>query len=106
MYLCHFRRGRNVDRHCQLTHCLCRMAKPTSIPVMLEPTTVTAAKWHAILTEFFRSVGLFETLRGFEADLLVLSRAQHELLPRALQSLAEEVRLVYKEWWIMVDGEV
>jgi len=46
-----------------------------------------------VLTDFFESVGLYETVRGFEADLLVLSRAQHERLPAALQTLGEQVEL-------------
>ena len=59
------------------------------IPIV--PLTPSGAKWHAILTEFFQDVGLLETVRGFEADLLVFSRAQHEQLPTSLRKLAEEV---------------
>src|SRR5947207_12198344 len=72
------------------------MAKPTSKtplkPVVTQASPeLSAGKWYGILGDFFRSVGLFETQRGFEADLLVLSRAQHERLPKALQTLSEEV---------------
>lgn len=49
-------------------------------------------KWHAVLSSFFQYAGLLETIRGFEADLLVLSRAQLERLPVALKQLSEEVR--------------
>jgi hypothetical protein len=58
-----------------------------SIPVL----PLSGIKWHTVLTEFFQAAGLQETVRGFEADLLVLSRAQHERLPSALQRLGEEV---------------
>lgn len=76
------------------------MAKQTAttplkpnIPPLPSPST----RWHTCLTEFFQNVGLYETIRGFEADLLVLSRAQHERLPRALQKLGEEVRGSYED---------
>jgi hypothetical protein len=59
------------------------------IPSLQAPST----RWHSVLTDFFQSVGLYETVRGFEADLLVLSRAQHERLPVALQTLGEQVEL-------------
>lgn len=61
------------------------------------PAAASGGKWYAILTDFFHNVGLHETVRGFEADLLVLSRAQHEKLPAALQTLTEEVHLCKKK---------
>jgi hypothetical protein len=68
------------------------MAKQTSTtPVKQTDGETSAKKWYAVLSEFLQSVGLYETIRGFEADLLVLSRAQHERLPSALQTLGEEV---------------
>ena len=70
------------------------MAKPTAITPLkhsLLPPPPISSKWHVVLTGFLQSVGLQETLRGFEGDLLVLSRAQHERLPAALQKLGEEV---------------
>ena len=68
----------------------------TSTPLKLVSPSSTSSnlKWHAVLTDFFQRAGLLETIRGFEADLLVLSRAQHERLPVALQSLADEVGLL------------
>jgi hypothetical protein len=57
--------------------------------------SISNVKWYNILSEFFEAAGLHETIRGFEADLLVLSRAQHERLPKALERLAEGVRSVY-----------
>ena len=73
------------------------MAKQTAttpLKPILPPITSSSARWHTSLTEFFQNVGLYETIRGFEADLLVLSRAQHERLPRAVQKLGEEVECI------------
>lgn len=70
------------------------MAKqPTTTPLKAIIPTLSSSntRWHSSLTEFFQSICLHETIRGFEADLLVLSRAQHEKLPQALQQLAEDV---------------
>lgn len=72
------------------------MAKQTTtapLKSILPPSPASSTQWHTSFTEFFQTVGLFETIRGFEADLLVLSRAQHERLPQALQKLEEDVRL-------------
>ena len=64
----------------------------TTAPKPVAPLSSSSnTKWHAVLTEFFQNVGLHETIRGFEADLLVLSRAQHERLPAALLKFGEEV---------------
>jgi hypothetical protein len=69
------------------------MAKPTAVPLkpLIPQLPLANLKWHAVLTEFFQTAGLRETVRGLETDLLVLSRAQHERLPAALQKLGEEV---------------
>ena len=71
------------------------MAKQTqpqpAKPVPPPPSPQNDKKWHAVLSSFFHNAGLLETLRGFEADLLVLSRAQHERLPVALKQLSAEV---------------
>jgi hypothetical protein len=72
------------------------MAKPaaaTPLKQIIPPLQAPSTRWHSVLTEFFQSAGLYETIRGFEADLLVLSRAQHERLPAALQTLSEQVEL-------------
>jgi hypothetical protein len=64
----------------------------SSTPLKLvSPSSTSNPKWYTALTDFFQRAGLLETIRGFEADLLVLSRAQHERLPPALQSLIDEV---------------
>lgn len=63
----------------------------TSNSGALSSTAPTTTRWHAALLEFFGSVGLHETVRGFEADLLVLSRAQHNRLVPALTKLEEDV---------------
>jgi len=55
------------------------------------PPAPTKTRWHASLLEFFNTVGLHETVRGFEADLLVLSRAQHGRLVTALERLEDDV---------------
>jgi len=70
------------------------MAKQAAQTVIKPSQSLVAsgAKWYAILTQFFQTAGLYETIRGFEADLLVLSRAQHERLPKALERLEEEVK--------------
>ena len=69
------------------------MAKqtPATPTKQIESPEGPTKKWYAALSEFFESAGLYETVRGFEADLLVLSRAQHERLPVALQTLGDEV---------------
>ena len=70
------------------------MAKQTTttpLKPIIPPSPSSNTLWHSSLTDFYHSAGLHETIRGFEADLLVLSRAQHERLPRALQKLAEDV---------------
>ena len=70
------------------------MAKPTSmtsLKPLMAPLPSPSTQWHSVLGQFFETVGLHETIRGFEADLLVLSRAQHERLPAALQTLGEQV---------------
>lgn len=64
----------------------------TPLKPILPPLSTSNTRWHTSLTEFFQNAGLYETIRGFEADLLVLSRAQHERLPSALAKLGEEVR--------------
>lgn len=70
---------------------MAKQAHSTAIKPVIQPLSASGVKWYAILTEFFQTAGLHETVRGFEADLLVLSRAQHERLPKALRRLAEEV---------------
>jgi hypothetical protein len=69
------------------------MAKQTQQPAkpVPPPSPQNEKKWHAVLSTFFHNAGLLETIRGFEADLLVLSRAQLERLPLALKRLADEV---------------
>jgi len=70
------------------------MAKEgTQTPGVQLPATTLTAKWYVVLNDFLQMAGLYETIRGFEADLLVLSRAQHEQLPKALKKLAEDVEL-------------
>jgi hypothetical protein len=63
------------------------MSKSTAV----SPTAPPRTRWHAALLDFFNSVGLHETVRGFEADLLVLSRAQHNKLVSALKKLEDNV---------------
>ena len=63
----------------------------TSMKPLIPPLPAPSTRWHSVLGQFFQNVGLYETIRGFEADLLVLSRAQHERLPAALQTLSEQV---------------
>jgi len=70
---------------------MAKQAISTPLKIVLPPVPASSTKWHAILSEFFQSVGLLETFRGFEADLLVLSRAQHERLPSALSKLGDDV---------------
>jgi hypothetical protein len=69
---------------------MAKQTQPALKPVLL-PSSQNDKKWHAVLSAFFHNAGLLETIRGFEADLLVLSRAQHERLPVALKQLADEV---------------
>jgi len=72
------------------------------------PSPQNDKKWHAVLSAFFHNAGLLETIRGFEADLLVLSRAQHERLPAALKRLSEQVCVCIMYRWsgagVMVVG--
>jgi hypothetical protein len=70
---------------------MAKQAISAPLKIILPPGIAPSTKWHAALSDFFQSVGLLETLRGFEADLLVLSRAQHEKLPQALSKLGDEV---------------
>ena len=63
----------------------------TSKPAAVSPPAPRRTRWHAALLEFFNAVGLHETVRGFEADLLVLSRAQHGRLVTALERLEDDV---------------
>ena len=71
-----------------------KMTKPavnTPLKIILPTIIQPGLRWHSVLSDFFQKVGFSETIRGFEADLLVLSRAQHEQLPAALKRLAEQV---------------
>ena len=70
---------------------MAKQTTPTPTKPTIPPLPSSNTRWYSSLSEFFQSVGLHETIRGFEADLLVLSRAQHEKLPQALQKLAEDV---------------
>ena len=63
----------------------------TSKSSAMSPTATMTTRWHAALLEFFSSVGLHETVQGFEEDLLVLSRAQHNRLVPALKKLEDDV---------------
>lgn len=76
------------------------MAKQTQTATkpVLPPSSQYDKKWHAVLSAFFHNAGLLETIRGFEADLLVLSRAQHGILPQALKQLVDEVGSDYGSW--------
>jgi len=69
------------------------MAKQTQTATkpVSPPSLQYDKKWHTVLSTFFHNAGLLETIRGFEADLLVLSRAQHGRLPEALKQLVDEV---------------
>jgi len=60
-------------------------------PAATSPPAPTETRWHTALLDFFNAVGLHETVRGFEADLLVLSRAQHSRLLPALEKLEDDV---------------
>ena len=70
---------------------MAKQASTTLSKAEISEASSSSLKWYAVFTDFFQSVNLYETIRGFEADLLVLSRAQHEKLSAALERLGEEV---------------
>lgn len=76
---------------------MAKQSNSTPSKLVSPSSTASNLKWYTILTEFFHRAGLLETIRGFEADLLVLSRAQHERLPSAIQSLIDEVCMYVKD---------
>ena len=80
------------------------MAKPTQPPTKPVPplSPQNNRKWHVVLSAFLQTAGLQETIRGFEADLLVLSRAQHDRLQGALKQLSEEVSARLVGWILRV----